>query len=47
MLVYITSAAYDSLSIAEHERLNRQLSYMNNYSIVLGERISAFNQNER
>lgn len=40
---FVASNTFKALSLSEQERLNRQLSLMQQYAAVLGERIAAFN----
>ena len=42
LLAFLTSTVFQSLDIAERERLTRQSDIMLDYSEVLGQRIAAF-----
>lgn len=39
---FVASNTFKALSLSEQERLKRQLSLMQQYAAVLGERIAAF-----
>lgn len=42
LLAFLDNPIFAGLPVAEQNRLSRQISYMREYSIVLGERIDAF-----
>jgi len=42
LIAFVQSAAFDGLDVQERGRLTRQLTIMDDYSAVLGERLCAF-----
>lgn len=40
--LFVYTTTFDDLPLEERRRLNRQLTAMNDYSQVLGERLAAF-----